>query len=201
MAEDGNSVAQGSVSQLLGRLRGGDHDAVRQLWQRYFHPLVHLARVRLTACGGRPADAEDVALEAFFSLYARLTAPGSARPFPDLDNRTHLWKLLACFTVREAFDVAKKETRRRAVVGDQATLGAEGFAPFASREPPPEFSAAVAELLECLPNDTLRAVAVGRMEGRTNTEIARRLGCALSTIERKLQVIRMMWKDASGDNL
>jgi DNA-directed RNA polymerase specialized sigma24 family protein len=197
--DDGNSAAQGSVSQLLGGLRDGDHEAVRQLWQRYFQPLVRLARARLTAGGGRAADAEDVAQDAFFNLYAQLARPASAERFPRLDNRTHLWKLLVCFTVREAFDLAKKETRRRAIVGDESALGAEGFEPFAGREPPPEFSAAVADLLEYLPSDPLRAVAVGRMEGRTNPEIARRLGCALSTVERKLQVIRVLWTDAGGE--
>ncbi len=197
--DDGNSVAQGSVSRLLGGLRNGDGEAVRQLWQRYFQPLVRLARTRLTAGGGRSADAEDVALEAFFTLCRQLADPRAGQRFPELHNRSHLWKLLACFTVREAFDLAKKETRRRAVVADETALGGEGFAPFAGREPPPEFAAAVADLLEYLPSDLLRAVAVGRMEGRTNPDIARRLGCALSTVERKLQVIRLLWKDAGGD--
>jgi DNA-directed RNA polymerase specialized sigma24 family protein len=197
--DEGNSVAQGSVSQLLSGLRAGDEEAVRQLWQRYFQPLVRLARARLAAGCGRTADAEDVALDAFFTLCAQLVRPASDQRFPELHNRTHLWKLLACFTVRQAFDVATKERRRRAVVREEAALGEAGFEPFAGREPPPEFAAAVADLLEYLPSSPLRAVAVGRMEGRTNPEIARRLGCALSTVERKLQVIRLLWKDLEGD--
>src|SRR5262245_48202176 len=193
-----NSVARGSVSQLIGGLRGGDGETVRQLWQRYFQPLVRLARARLTAGGGRPADAEDVALDAFFSLCRQVAHPSAPERFPRLHNRTHLWKLLACFTAREAFDVAAKEARRSAIVGDESVLGAEGFTPFTGREPPPEFTAAVAELLEYLPNDQLRAVAVGKMEGRTNPEIARLLGCALATVERKLQVVRLLWAEAGG---
>src|SRR5262245_12065779 len=121
--DEGNSAAQGSVSQLLGGLRDGDGEAVRQLWQRYFQPLVRLAGTRLMAGGGRAADAEDGAQDAFFNLYAQLACPVSARRFPHLHNRTHLWKLLVCFTVREAFDLAKKETRRRAVVADESALG------------------------------------------------------------------------------
>jgi DNA-directed RNA polymerase specialized sigma24 family protein len=197
--DDGHSSAQGSVSRLLGGLRGGDEEAVQQLWQRYFPMLVRLAQSRLTARGALAADAEDVALEAFFSLSRQLNCPTTAPRFPDLHNRTHLWKLLACFTMREAFDLAKKENRRRLVMEDEATLGAEGFAAFEGREPPPEFAAAVADLLEYLPTDQLRTVAVCKMEGHTNREIARQLGCALSTVERKLQVIRRLWKDAEGD--
>ncbi len=189
----------GSVSRLLGGLREGDEEAVRQLWRRYFQPLVRLARGRLSAhvCGVR--DAEDVALDAFAELCQRVNGRGSAGGFPRLHNRTHLWKLLACFAARRAFDLARKEQRRRRVVGDEALLGEEGFEPFAGREPTPEFSAAVADLLECLPSDELRALALAKMEGCTNAEAGRRLGRSLSTVERKLQVIRLFWRDAGGD--
>jgi DNA-directed RNA polymerase specialized sigma24 family protein len=195
---DASGTSPGSVSRLLGGLRAGDEEAVRQLWRRYFQPLVRLARARLSARGCAPRDAEDVALEAFWSLCRRVAGPASAERFPELHNRGHLWKLLACFTARRAFDLARKEGRRKAV-GDEAALGAGGFEPFAGREPPPEFAAAVADLLECLPADELRRLAVARMEGCTNAEAARLLGRSLSTIERKLQVIRALWRDAGGE--
>jgi DNA-directed RNA polymerase specialized sigma24 family protein len=156
---------------------------------------VRLARGRLSAhvCGSR--DAEDVALEAFAELCERVARPVAAEAYPQLHNRAHLWKLLACCTARRAFDLVRKEERRRRLVGDETTLGAEGFEPFAGREPAPEFSAAVADLLECLPSDELRSLALAKMEGCTNAEAARRLGRSLSTVERKLQVIRMLWQD------
>jgi DNA-directed RNA polymerase specialized sigma24 family protein len=195
---DAFSISPGSVSRLLGGLRDGDEEAVRQLWLRYFQPLVRLARGRLTARGCVPRDAEDVALQAFWSLCEQVALPSAAERFPRLDNRTHLWKLLACFTAREAFDLARKEGRRQRVVGDEAVLGADGFDSFASREPPPEFGAALADLLEFLPSDELRRLALAKMEGCTNEEAARRLGRSLSTIERKLQVIRIVWSEGLG---
>ena len=187
----------GSISRLLGGLRDGDEDAVRRLWQRYFGPLVRLASSRLSARGCVPRDAEDVALSAFWELCQQAAGADSGR-LPQLHNRMHLWKLLACFTARRAFDLARKEGRRRRVVTDESALGEEGFEPFAGREPPPEFAAAVADLLECLPTDELRRVALARLEGRGNEEIARLLGRGLSTVERKLQVIRALWRDAEG---
>jgi DNA-directed RNA polymerase specialized sigma24 family protein len=196
---DASSVSPGSVSRLLGGLRAGDEEAVRQLWLRYFQPLVRLARGRLSARGAASRDAEDVALEAFWSLCEQVARHPSGERFPHLHNRTHLWKLLACFTARVAFDLARKEGRRRRVVGDETLLGADGFEPFAGREPAPEFAAAVADLLECLPSDELRRIALARMEGCTNPEVALRLGRSLATIERKLQVIRVLWRDAGGD--
>jgi DNA-directed RNA polymerase specialized sigma24 family protein len=195
---DASSSTPGSVSRLLGGLRDGDEEAVRQLWVRYFQPLVRLARARLSA-RGVPDDAEDVALEAFWTLCEQVARPTAAERFPELHNRSHLWKLLVCFTARQAFDLARKEGRRRRVVADEAVLGENGFEPFAGREPPPEFAAAVADLLECLPSDELRRIALARLEGYSNAEVARRLGRSLSTIERKLQVIRILWRDAQGD--
>jgi hypothetical protein len=40
----------------------------------------------------------------------------------------------------------------------------------------------------------LRDMAVWKMEGHTNEEIAGRLGCALATVERRLRVIRQLWE-------
>ena len=60
----------------------------------------------------------------------------------------------------------------------------------------PEFAAQVAEecqrLLGLLPEE-LRRVAVWKMEGHTNDEIASSLDCALRSVERKLERIRNLW--------
>lgn len=194
-----DNLPLGSVSRLLGGLRDGDEEAVGQLWQRYFRPLVRLAHSTLSSKGCPPRDAEDVALSAFWALCQQAARPDEAARLPQLHNRAHLWKLLACITARRAFDLARTEGRRRRVVAEESALGEEGFEPFAGREPPPEFGAAVADLLECLPTDELRRLAVAKMEGHTNAEIARDLGRSLSTVERKLQVIRALWRDAEGD--
>jgi DNA-directed RNA polymerase specialized sigma24 family protein len=195
-----DNAPPGSVSRLLGGLRDGDAEAVRQLWRRYFSPLVKLAGAALSSRGHASNDAEDVALSAFWALCQQAARPDETERPPRLHNRAHLWKLLACITARRAFDLARKEGRRRRVVAEEAALGEEGFEPFAGREPPPEFGAAVADLLERLPTDELRRLAVAKMEGRTNAEVARDLGRSLSTVERKLQVIRALWREAEeGD--
>jgi DNA-directed RNA polymerase specialized sigma24 family protein len=183
----------GSVSRWLAGAREGNHEAVRQLWERYCQPLVRLARGRLYGQACDATNAEDVALDAFASLCHRISQP--ANGFPNLHNRTHLWKLLACFTVRRAFDLVRQEVRRRRLVTDEGVLGTEGFEGVVGKEPPPEFSAAVADLLECLPSDELRTIVIAKMEGYTNEEVSRRMGRSLSTVERKMQVIRLLWRD------
>jgi DNA-directed RNA polymerase specialized sigma24 family protein len=70
-------------------------------------------------------------------------------------------------------------------------------------EPTPPLAAQVAEeferLLAKLPSDEVRKLAVWKMEGHTNDEIADRLNCAPQTIERRLQLIRSVWgKSATG---
>ena len=50
-------------------------------------------------------------------------------------------------------------------------------------------------LLGQLDDERLCAVAMAKLEGYTNKEIAERLGKSLSFVERKLRVIRRIWSD------
>lgn len=45
--------AEGSVSRLITDLKNGDHEAAREIWQRYFESIVRLARIRLRSVPGR----------------------------------------------------------------------------------------------------------------------------------------------------
>jgi DNA-directed RNA polymerase specialized sigma24 family protein len=68
------------------------------------------------------------------------------------------------------------------------------------REPSPEFAALFAEqvqnLLGALPGDEFRQVALARMEGYTNREIAAKLGWYEVKVERRLRIIRKQWAKA-----
>ena len=48
-------------------------------------------------------------------------------------------------------------------------------------------------LLDILGNDALRSIALWKMEGHGNDEIAAQLGCAPRTVARKLRRIRALW--------
>ena len=48
-------------------------------------------------------------------------------------------------------------------------------------------------LLACLGDGELRSVALWKLEGLSNDEIAQRLGCVRRSVERKLQLIREVW--------
>jgi DNA-directed RNA polymerase specialized sigma24 family protein len=49
-------------------------------------------------------------------------------------------------------------------------------------------------LLDRLDDDVLRSVAVWKLEGYTNKEVAAKLGRAPATVERKLRLIRDTWE-------
>jgi DNA-directed RNA polymerase specialized sigma24 family protein len=108
-------------------------------------------------------------------------------------------------TARKATDPLRRESRQErggGLAGRESALAAgpeaeaEDLAQVIGPEPSPEFAAQVAE--ECrrlgdLPDESLRTVALMKMEGYTNDEIAERLGCGERTITRKLAVIRKAW--------
>lgn len=192
--------SHGSVTQWIADLREGDDSAAqRELWERYFGRLVGLARAQLGALPKAHADEEDVALSAMHSLFH-----GFARDrFPDLCDRHNLWSLLAKITARKAIDQRQKEGAQKrgggwARLGVHAT-GDESQAAYdpAADDLGPEFVVSmqeeVARLLAQLPDDTLRLVAVRKLEGCTSSEIAAELGVVERTIERKLSLIRACW--------
>jgi len=49
------------------------------------------------------------------------------------------------------------------------------------------------ELLEVLDDELLQKIAICRLEGYTNKDIAKPRGIALWAVERKLQLIRQKW--------
>jgi DNA-directed RNA polymerase specialized sigma24 family protein len=190
-----------SVTRYFVRLQQGDEAAAQKLWELYFRRLVGLARQKLAALPRRAADEEDVALSAFDS-FCRGAERGR---FPHLRDRHDLWRLLVTITARKALDqIAHDHALKQGggrVQGDSGVAGPDGEAGFdrlVGREPSPAFAAEVAEeyrqLLERLGNDELRSIAVWKMEGYGNEEIAAKLGCVPRTVERKLAVIRGLWQ-------
>jgi len=188
----------GSVSQWLGDLKAGDPAAAQPLWERYFARLVGLARTRLRANRrGAATDEEDAALSAFHSF-----CEGAAQGrFPNLADRDDLWRLLVVITARKAGAHAERESRQKRGGGkivSSSDSDDDLFARVVSSEPSPEFAAMAAEecrrLLAKLDDDELRKVALDRMEGYTNDEIAERLGCARRTVARRLEFIRQAWE-------
>jgi DNA-directed RNA polymerase specialized sigma24 family protein len=193
--------AEGSVTGWLGDLKAGDTDAAQRLWERYFGSLVRLAHARLRTASRAAEDEEDAALSAFDSFCA---AAADGR-FSKLDDRDDLWRILVTLTNRKALNQVERHQAQKRGSGrvvDAAALGGSddrrGFLDgLEGSEPSPEFALMVADefrqRLDALRDDSLRQIALMRMEGYTNDQIAERLDCGLRSITRKLELIRRCW--------
>ncbi len=195
--------SEGSVTRWVAALKGGDAAAAQPLWERYHRQLISLARRKLESSRRRGADEEDVVQNAFHSFFHGV----AAGRFPQLNDRDNLWRLLVVITARKALDqLAHEHTKRQ---GGGTLQGESRMIPGKSDwdnaaieqvvgpEPTPEFAAQVAEqyqrLLDLLGDESLQKVAVWKMEGLTNDEVAERLDCSRRTVARKLDTIRIIW--------
>ena len=203
-----SETPQKSVTEWIVDLKAGDDKAAERLWQRYFDQLVQLARRKLAGAPKRANDEEDIAIIAFNSFCQR-AAQGR---FPRLADRDDLWQILLMLAERKVVDLWKHEARQKRgggkVRGESALLGPNGESTFGGigqaigPEPTPQFAAMLAEEFECrlrqLDDEVLRRVAVLKMEGCTNSEIAKELDCAVRTVDRKLRTIREIWSQENG---
>ena len=190
----------GSITHWIDEVRGGNRDAAQGLWERYFARLVRLARMQISEKNRRVSDEEDVALSVF-GTFCRAAEEGR---FPNLSDRDSLWRLLVKMTARKAVDQNRRLNRLRrgggkvrgeSVFGnDPAGNDQQAFAQVIGNEPTPEFTAMMSEqiglLLDLMDDSELRELAVAKMEGYTNREIATRLKCSERTIERRIKLIR-----------
>jgi DNA-directed RNA polymerase specialized sigma24 family protein len=198
-----NASQDGSVTVWLAELKAGNAAAVQPLWDGYFARLVRLARARLWAVSRVAADEEDVALSAFNS-FCRAVTVGR---FPRLDDRDDLWQVLFHITTCKAINLVRRErceirgggrVMHSSAVGGGEESALDRSANAVFREPVPdevvEVTEACGRLLGLLSEKKLRSVAIWKMEGYTNSEVAEMLGKSIPTVERKLARIRTIWE-------
>ncbi|MEC8553466.1 MAG: ECF-type sigma factor [Planctomycetota bacterium] len=183
-----------NVTRWIKLVKASDSSAANQLWQHYSDRLVHAVRAKLYGRERAVSDEEDIVLSVFDSFYdaARLGR------FPDLSDRDELWRLLMRMSARKVVDKRRSEGRKRRGGGFQAfSLGADGEGePFEliADEPSPEMvfmmQESVEQLFSHLGVGQLRDLAVAKLEGYSNAELAQRFACSERTIERRLHLIR-----------
>ncbi|MCA9149242.1 MAG: hypothetical protein KDA92_08090 [Planctomycetales bacterium] len=196
---------RGSVSYWLNELKDGNEAAVTAIWQCYFQTLVTVARRNLKRSTSRMADEEDVALSAFDS-FVRGVDRGN---FAQLEDRNDLWRLLLVITLRKAADQTNRELRKKRgggrVRGESDLDGNSiefSMDDMLSREPTPAVEAMIRDqlifLFRRLADPQLQSIAIAKMEGQTDAEIAAQHACARRTIARKLAVIRELWVEEAA---
>jgi DNA-directed RNA polymerase specialized sigma24 family protein len=194
--------SEGSVTTWIGMLEIGDSAAAQALWDRYFPRLIELARAKLRGAPLRAADEEDVALSAMHTFFTAATRG----KIPQLENRDDLWRTLVLITAGKAVDqrrrdqALKRGAARRDVGPPAGPTDWLALEEVVGAEPDPAFAAQLADefqtLMARLWDDRLRAIALLKLEGHTNEEIASRLACSLRSVNRRLTVIRRTWEAA-----
>lgn len=189
-----------SITNAIMALGEHDEESASLLWNRFFERLTKFAEKKVFPRHARFYDGEDVAASALYAVLDGMKNDRFERPA----NRDDLWSLLVVVASRKAINKgihldAQRRDDRRTERGGSAFVphGKGNLAEYLRSENDPakmyEFEATCKTMLNQLPDDSYRQVALLRMAGYTNVEIAKELDCATRTVERKLVAIRKLW--------
>lgn len=199
------SEVKESVTLWISQLKAGDPEAAQRLWESYFHRMVDLARKKLEGAPRAAADEEDVALSAFKSFCLR----AQDGQFTQLTDRENLWPLLMAITANKSVDLIRHQNRKKRGGSGSSDAVSERMvsnplSELISDDPDPFFALQLADELQNLLSElehsgdvSLKKIALLKLEGSTNPEIAQQLGCTRRTIERKLLLISSLWGSVS----
>ncbi|MCA8993761.1 MAG: hypothetical protein KDA88_17370 [Planctomycetaceae bacterium] len=193
------------ITEWLSQLKAGEGVAAQKLWEEYFEKMVWLARQKLEGAPRTAADEEDVALSAFKSFCLGVREGR----FSQLTDAHNLWPLLMAITINKSVDLIRHQNRqKRGGTGKADDSDSERTQPTAavtfsellSDGPDPAMVAELTDQLDRLlvqldatGDVALRQIAVLKLDGYSNVDIAEQLGCVRRSVERKLQVIAKLW--------
>ncbi len=195
-------------AELLERVKAGDDDAARSVWNLYQPAVIRLLRKKLPGHRRREFDEEDVAASAFMSFFDGL----AASRFPELHDPDNLWSLLAVIAGRKAQAYLRHQSRRKRGGGrlrgesvfeedsDSCSGGINQIGdPAASADAVRDFEDEVRELLTYLGSEDLQQVALLKLDGCSVADIATELDITHRAVQRRLAVIRQTWREKLDD--
>jgi DNA-directed RNA polymerase specialized sigma24 family protein len=198
----------GTITAALMALKDQDDQAIELLWQRFFERLCGYAESRIYRRHRRLIDPDQIATDAFMALVDGV----QNHRFEKVRNRDELWQMLTLIAARKTIVAHRRLARQKRgggnLRGDSVFQGSRHMSlqDFASDEITPAVMAELEELsgilLDELNDDSLRQIAILRMAGHSNGEIAQKLSVSERTVERKLRMIRKVWNKLSdSENL
>jgi DNA-directed RNA polymerase specialized sigma24 family protein len=208
------------ITQYLNRARAGDAEAGRALFGLLYERLLAVARRPLGKTNLPLVEPEDAVASAFESYCHDVTG----ERFAGAQNRDELMALLAVIVYRKALNLLKRQKGKTRCPAEEVSGGDAVNAVAARGEPtrlprqsqqfldgiadrelrdidPSMLDAGCLDVLEGLAaeGDRLVEVVLWKLHGCTNAEIARKLGCALKSVERKLRRVRELWDREASD--
>ena len=198
-----------SVTRYIDGLRKGDVEATQKIWERFIQRLVQLANSKLRNSSRSSVDEEDVVQQAFADFFSQV----KQGRFPKLNDRNDLWQVLAMLVDRRAKDQIRRQYALRSgggrvINGNSVGLTAgvqevDLISSVPSRTPcvseAMDFVDALRNRLALLKDQEQRSVALLKLQGYSNREIADKIDSSLRTVERTLNRIRSIWEDVWSD--
>jgi RNA polymerase sigma-70 factor (ECF subfamily) len=178
-----------SFEELMIQLRSANEDAAREVFNRFAHRLIALARQRLGSRVRQKVDAEDVVQSAFRSFFSNACF--------DLDGWDNLWSLLVVITLRKCgrrvayFRAACRDIQREQTLAQPAAEDAGWDT--AAADPTPEEAAILAETVEQLLRglkDWEQSIVTMTLQGLTVQEISAQIGRTERTVYRVLEQVK-----------
>lgn len=187
-------LSQNSITRWINATRAGDELAAAELWNRYFHQLMQMARARMSRMPRESYDEEDAAISTFRVLCIKLRDGG----YPDLASRDELWQLMLKVLARKIIRRVDYESAAKRPSGlSQAVVSLSPGGAKLEVVDDQLVSAAVAEeceqLFAKLNDPHLEQLVLWKLDGYTNEEIASKMNRTRRTVQRMLTLIRDLW--------
>jgi RNA polymerase sigma factor (sigma-70 family) len=194
---------EGTITLLVEQLRSDRQDerdeAARIIWRRYFPELLRMARNHLDQKIRQREDEEDILQSMYKSFVVR-----QQRGEFDIKGRDQLWGLLAHITLNKTRNAAIRHSQKKRDIKKELRPTANPTAAenwememMDGKNPTPAeaviFSEELEQRLMALPDQEAKEIAIAKLEGWKNTEIAKARDCSVRRVERKLNQIRALW--------
>ena len=187
------TVPDHAFDDVMTRLRDGDEAAAAEVFRRFTHRLIGLARGRLDHLIRRKVDPEDILQSVYRTFFSRYAQGGFS-----LDSWDSLWGILTVITVRKCayrqkyFRAARRDVGREVappVVAEPAGPSIEALA----RDPTPSEAARLTETVELLMRELTgreREMLALALQGCSVPEISASVARTERTVQRVLKRVR-----------
>jgi RNA polymerase sigma-70 factor (ECF subfamily) len=190
-----------SFDDLMTRLRAGDDDAAAEVFHRFTHRLIGLARSRLDHLLRSKVDPEDILQSVYRTFFSRHARDGFV-----LGDWDGLWAMLTVITVRKCdyrrkfFRAASRDVgREEPALPDGPTAWTEHAL---ARDPTPSEAARLTETVERLMrelNGREREMLSLSLQGCAAPEVSARVGRTERTVQRVLKRVRERLEQMRAD--
>lgn len=188
---------------LIKGLKSGDEQAVHAIYERYVNRFHEIITRRLRGRVNRIADEEDVSNSVLNSFFMGV----NENRFPSLNDSDDLWQILGMLTKQKIVKYLRYFHRQKRGSGlvrgdsvfDSGAMQNANMGPDHPRQTPQSPDAQMMEheylasLMDSLPNERIQEVAMMRLNGYSNQEIADQLDTSVRSVGRKLSLIRAQW--------